>query len=322
MRLCQLGRRAGVIGSVALVVSGAAVRLTVRDHNLVAGLICYPTSPAAMCLLLAAALIFAPRRWRRLRVLLVVSLPVCLGWTYATQYVGSPAVVDAAATGRPSFRFMLWNACDGQLGWSRIHTIIHEEAPDILALAEAETLKTGDAAWFAEHYPDYHRVDLPRRLMLLSRFPIRRHRRLAWIEGANYEAVEIATEAGPLTVLFSDVDSNLLKSRQAPIEKLHEVLKSLSGPVIMTGDLNTPVDSRYLDPVRDEYRNAFEVSGHGLHTTWPMPLPVIAIDHVWGNRAVQFHRTRILWTSCSDHRPVIADFSILPATRSGNAADD
>lgn len=158
--------------------------------------------------------------------------------------------------------------------------------------------------------------------MFLSRFPIVRHQRLAWIKGGNYEAIELWVSGQPITILFCDFASDLASPRRRHIEKLHEVLKSLNGPVMFVGDLNTPVDSRYFDPIRDSCCSAFEVSGHGLHTTWPMPLPVIAIDHLWGNRQILFQRTQILWTTCSDHRPVIADFSVRSDVGASDAAPE
>ncbi|MCR9197893.1 MAG: hypothetical protein NXI04_04580 [Planctomycetaceae bacterium] len=285
---------------------GTAVRLTVRDSYLWTGLIYYVTSPAAMCLLVLGGLLMAPARLRGRRRLLLLCLPLVAGWAWRSQYVGNATLPLPATT----FRLMLWNACDGQLGWSRIEAVIRDARPGILALAEAETLKTRSAAWFQQHYPGYQRLDLPRRLMLLSRYPILGHRRLAWIKGGNYEAVEVAVAGQRVTILFCDFASDLLSHRRRHIEKLHEVLQTLHGPVMFVGDLNTPVDSRYFDPIREEFHSAFETSGQGLHTTWPMPLPVIAIDHLWGSRQIAFHRTQILWTTCSDHRPVITDFTV------------
>lgn len=309
-------RQGTLNAAVLLLVCGIVVRLTVRDGYLWTGLIYYVTSPAAMCLLALGGLLVAPSRARGRRRLLLLCLPFVAVWTWRSQYV-SRATLPLPAT---TSRLMLWNACEGQLGWSRVEAVIREVKPDILALAEAETLKSRDASWFQQHYPGYQRLDLPRRLMLLSRYPIVRHRRLAWIKGGNYEAVEVNAGGQTVTILFCDFASDLLSHRRRYLEKLHEVLQTLKGPVMFVGDLNTPVDSRYFAPIREQFHCAFETSGQGLHTTWPVPLPVIAIDHLWGNAGIAFARTQILWTTCSDHRPVIADFSFVADSAADNSA--
>lgn len=295
-----------VFSAIALVISGVIVRLSIRDANLLAGLIFYTTSPASMCVLLMLAILGAGRSRRRLRVFLSIALmSVCL-WMLNAQWVRNPV-----SEGRHDrCRLLFWNVCDGKLGWAAIESAITQESPEIIALAEAETLKPRGAEWFDRHYPGFERLDLPRRLMLLSKWPIVSRRRLAWIRGGVYEAVSIRTGEGDFTLVFSDIQSNILTHRKTHIGKLHEVLQPLSGPVIFVGDLNTPVDSAFFDPIREEFSNAFEAAGSGLHTTWPMPLPVIAIDHIWGNAEIEFHQTRILWTLRSDHRPIVTDFSL------------
>ena len=81
-------------------------------------------------------------------------------------------------------------------------------------------------------------------------------------------------------------------------------------PTIIVGDFNTPVDSVFLNPIRQTYRHAFEVAGTGYLATWPIPAPVIAIDHCWVSKHIDVTACRIKWALHSDHRPIVTDLSI------------
>lgn len=296
------------LAALLLVIAGVVVRVTIRDQYLISGLVYYVTSPASMILLLLFSFFFMQKTWRNRRRLAVGLIPVAALWMFAGQWISNDALDQSPA--EKTSRLMFWNAGEGVLGWSRIFAVIQQQNPDIIALAEADTLKDQDEAFFDSNFPGYERIHLPRRLLLLSRFPIISQHRLRWIRGAVYESVVIESPRGQVTLVFSDVASTLSLHRKEPIKVLVEATSKLQGPVIVVGDLNTPVDSLFFDDFRKEFTNAFEASGNGLYTTWPMPLPVIAIDHMWGNDFVRFSDARILWTLASDHRPVIAEFHV------------
>lgn len=293
--------------ALALVIVGMIVRVTFRDQYLLPGLIYYVASPASMVLLLLFSAVCLRRDSGIKRRLAIGLIPIAACWVWNVQWIDSKAPEQSVP--KPSHRVMFWNVCEGKLGWSRVFDTIRTQDPDIIALAEAEELKVHDDDFFEQHFPGYQRICLPRRLLLLSRLPIVSRDRLRWVRGAVHESVVIESQQGPVTVVFSDVASEIWKHRKVPIESLVEATGKLSGPVIVVGDLNTPVDSLFFDEFRHKYTNAFEGSGSGLHTTWPMPLPVIAIDHMWGNDLIDFANARILWTLASDHRPLIAEFS-------------
>lgn len=297
---------AGIL-ALALVIMGMIVRLTFRDRHLLTGLIYYVASPVSMVLLLLFSAVCLRRESRIKRRVAIGLIPVAACWAFNAQWIENEAPEQSAP--KPSHRVMFWNVCEGKLGWSGVFDTIRKQDPDVIALAEAEGLKVHTDDFFEQHFPGYQRIYLPRRLLLLSRLPIVSRNRLRWVRGAVHESVVIESRQGPVTVVFSDVASAIWMHRKAPVESLVEATGKLAGPVIVVGDLNTPVDSLFFDEFRHTYTNAFEGSGNGLHTTWPMPLPVIAIDHMWGNDWINFANARILWTLASDHRPLVAEFS-------------
>lgn len=117
-------RQVCVAGVMVLLLCGTLVRLTVRDHALWTGLVYYFTSPAAMVVLTLGGLVMTPAGGQRCRRLLLCCLPVFAGWTWCSQYVTTSPVAPPVSD-RVS-RLMLWNACDGQLGWSRVEAVIRD----------------------------------------------------------------------------------------------------------------------------------------------------------------------------------------------------
>jgi vancomycin resistance protein VanJ len=80
-------------------------------------------------------------------------------------------------------------------------------------------------------------------------------------------------------------------------------------PVVIMGDVNTPSDSVQFRTLRKKFRNAFETGGRGNVTTWPMPCPVLAIDHIWTSGRVEVPRAWHVSSLQSDQAAVIAELS-------------
>lgn len=203
---------------------------------------------------------------------------------------------------------MFWNVCGGRLGWNGVLETIREEDPDVLVLAEIRF----DVAYVDKELSNYpYHYKLPRAVRMYSRFPIgesKSHHR-SW-RGA-FEQIEVLSPNGPFNLLVADLPSPPYYKRQEPIELLTEMgFDYLDKPAVIVGDMNTPVDSVFLERLRTEYSHAFETAGNGYHATWPMPLPVIAIDQMWINKLVKVSNCKVRWTVRSDHRPLIADLIV------------
>ncbi|MDG1897377.1 MAG: hypothetical protein P8J37_20975 [Fuerstiella sp.] len=114
-----------------------------------------------------------------------------------------------------------------------------------------------------------------------------------------------------VALIVCDLPSRPYHRRSESIQRVTRIAaKSSDQPSVIVGDMNTPVDSVHFQQLRSRYRNAFAAGGHGYHATWPMPLPVIAIDHCWVSRHINVAACRLKWTFSSDHRPIVADLII------------
>ncbi len=56
---------------------------------------------------------------------------------------------------------------------------------------------------------------------------------------------------------------------------------------------------------------AFATAGRGHHATWPVPCPLLAIDHVRVSRGLRVASCALPWTWRSDHLP--GGVGLLPA---------
>jgi endonuclease/exonuclease/phosphatase (EEP) superfamily protein YafD len=125
--------------------------------------------------------------------------------------------------------------------------------------------------------------------------------------GGCYKQVRLEVGSGVLHVFLVDIPSDPLLYRRQPLEELAEVASQFNAePVVMMGDFNTPADSLHFNALRNSFSHAFELHGDGYAATWPLPLPVLQLDHIWANRRVDVSRCIAGWSSSSDHRPVMA----------------
>lgn len=114
---------------------------------------------------------------------------------------------------------------------------------------------------------------------------------------------------GRLTIVLVDLFPHPLKSRRPAFDARERLLAPLAGkPVLILGDFNTPRDSVHFQSWRASRTHAFEATGQGIGSTWPAPVPVICIDHVWGS-GLRFVRCD-LENGPADHRGLRVRFRI------------
>ena len=247
------------------------------------------------------------------------------------QGIGCLALVAAIAPGAPrpwapdgegssDLTALFANVSRENTEYDRLIGAVRRVEPDIVVLAEI------DAAWaaaldvLAEEYP--HRVLEPRAdnfgIALLSRIPLR---------STSVEYLE--PEAGlPSIVAGIDVGSAVwwivathpippfnrfaFDSRNAQLGALAELVRGLSGPTVVLGDLNAAPWSPYVRSLR---------SGSGLRSaaigvrslyTWPVgvPLLMIPLDHCLHSEPVSADAFSVLPSIGSDHYPIVCGLSL------------
>ena len=130
-------------------------------------------------------------------------------------------------------------------------------------------------------------------------------------KAGRFRRVAVEVSGIHFDMILADIISDPLSPRGPPLGKLFEIMQAQGAtPTLVVGDFNTPPTSVCFDGWRADWSRAWDVAGSGYQPTWPQPLPVLTLDHVWGNRGLTFHRCVCGWSSCSDHRPVIVELTL------------
>ena len=293
-----------VIVAVALV-----VRATVRDLN-------YPTSSVYYAfpwvviavLALAASLLWAGgqrRAWAG--ALLSISLMSMVG-TWSTTFFSNPCLSDDDA-----IRILFWNVGHGHGTWERIAEQIAVHDADIVALAEAGRSNTTLRQFWYDRFPGYQIQFIDGGLILRSRSTVT-DGTVTTLNGIS-RMHESALTDGTLRIFIVDLDASPRFNKQDMIRAIFERADGGSGPAVVMGDFNTPIDARGFREIRDRYHHAFESAGRGFTATWPTAVPLVAIDHIWLSHDITARCARIIRSDASDHRAIVADIQLaLPRT--------
>lgn len=231
-----------------------------------------------------------------------VTCVLLVSWTLEHSYF-----VNSQESNTSDICVMFWNVSSCDLGWTGVVTTLKHRNPDVIGLTEIGGGDLSDIQRWQEAFPDYELTDAYGGMLLLSKSPIMAINNGRLDDGGHYKHVSIETASGRLHAVVVDIRSDPLMSRQQPLAELVEVTTDYgSEPVVVMGDFNTPADSVHFDTLRHSFENAFEVRGNGYAPTWPLPFPIMQLDHIWTNRQTNVSRCESDWTSSSDHRPVAA----------------
>jgi endonuclease/exonuclease/phosphatase (EEP) superfamily protein YafD len=228
-----------------------------------------------------------------------------LGWTLYSNYASAPA----QSVQTPSYRLLLWNVAGGNWRQEEISKVIESAKPEIVVL-----LETGGPPmepYWRQLFEGWHLSRFESGIVLASAFPVLKDQRIDIGSRGRCRQATVSIGGNELNLLITDIKSNPLNIRRDTLNMLAESANKLQTQyTIVLGDFNTPRDSVWFEPLRECYREAFEQSGHGWKCTWPMPFPILDLDHVWLSRRTRPLRAEHQWTLGSDHSPVIVDFSL------------
>lgn len=184
---------------------------------------------------------------------------------------------------------------------------------DILVLVELGPTGREQADHLFATYP--HRLyagrgDHPAKSAIISRYP------LSAVQGPMHRETVAAvadTPLGPVTVVGAHMtrpwpfQPQINQVKQ--VEKLGELRRRLSGPVIMAGDFNAVSHGRIGRQIKADMQ---VIPAPAFPGTFPRKLPSIlgmTIDHVWHTPDLALTSRRLGQANGSDHRPVIVQFS-------------
>jgi len=263
----------------------------------------------------------ATRRWPLLAVAGIVVV-FHLAWILP-DYAGADDI-PAEAADAPHIRVMTVNVYIKNPDPGPTIQEIIDADPDLLMVQEfgpglGEAL---DAAGAAERYP-HRKISLETPflgLAMYSKYPLTSEEVIR-ASGRQFFRVGIEVEGVAITVLAVHPTSPgsggefLAELWNEDWAAILDVVESVEGPLIIAGDFNMTQHHRWHRELKDEgLTSAHEARGRGNATTWQQGsiLRPIRLDHVFTSKELVALDVREGKGSGSDHRPVIADFALLP----------
>lgn len=209
----------------------------------------------------------------------------------------------------PTYRVVHWNAAHAPFGFKPILRAVQPDRPDILLLSE--TSRRPDLDLFAgrELHLPYFFED--QGMAIASRFPVEPQGAITLANGRAWRVL-LQTPTGPLEIVAVDLMSHPTLNRRLPMEALGRWLENRTNtaPLLVVGDFNTPRDARVFRPLRRHLRHAYELAGCGWPYSWPLPVPMYAIDHAWVSPGIKVQRYDIESSRLSDHRRQVLDLAL------------
>lgn len=288
------------------------VRWTVRDGVRATAPLFYATPPALLAggaaVVLAAALTLGRRRIAipAAAFLAAGAVTVVPQWQSASAALSNPPPSDV----RP-LRGIFWNVEHGRRGWDGCIAWARSRDPDVLWIAEGPGPRGPEIEAWRRAFPGHAHVYCGGHLHVFARGRAEvAELRSPGARGARAALVRIETAGRRFESIVVDLPSRPLVDRRPLLDRIREWAAGVRAPLVVAGDFNTPPDATGFDAWRGPLRHAFESAGAGWRPTWPMPVPVLELDHVWGNDGVTFRRAEHGISASSDHRAVIFDFDV------------
>jgi len=316
LRAARLLFLLGRVGLLVIFVAGLWLRLSYRDSWDYPWATFHYLTPYSLLAGLAlpefVLQIVARRRVGILILSACVLIPAALWLHSGLRFRSAPPV-----EGEDAIRTVFWNAdhFDFQ-GIPEAAEKLREFDADLLFLTEGIVDYGTQKRVFPAIFPDHEMLFLAEgRLALLKNGKILRRHYSFVGEHRQGTLLQLLIECkGRRFVLgIFDHRSDIDLSRRLALHKLVPVIDHYAGlniPFLLLGDFNTPADSVHLEAVRSRMTNAFDVAGTGFRGTWPMPLPVLALDQVWTSEGVTPLRCVHRNLGWSRHQAVVVDVAV------------
>lgn len=252
--------------------------------------------------------------WFRRGCRFIAALLVLLSLTTAFAWLAHDWQWRPDTRARGELRIVHWNVDrpdrrqPGTMRW------LAAQDADIIAIAEREPKKKDTIERWQTGFPGYRLVPARGETLCLVRGEV-----LSVVENEIHSyksygtSIRVRVRGREITVLQVDINGTPWVSRSEALGQLLAVVQRHRGEnLILVGDFNTPLDSVFIAPFRQEMTNAFEAAGSGCAATWPMPFPVLSLDQIWTSPSLRPVRCEHLGSWRSDHRAVRTEIDFAP----------
>jgi len=296
-----------LVGGFALLALGIFLRFT--DYDREAWLLAWRYAAqwpvlAVLSAAVAAISFTSGRRW--FGGIATVACLACVGAWVVSSWQRN----EQRDLGRGAARFVYWNVAGPRERLAGAIARAHSFDADFLAIGEAASESEDELAQWRRAFDGYTVLRLRGEMLIATRALVRLTRYGSLRRKGRYNIVELELRGQPLRVLVVDFDADATRSRRDAFEALREVTDANTDqPLIVMGDFNTPTDSPHFEMLRGTLRDAWPMAGCGLSETWPVPVPMLRLDHVWISASLRPSAFRMDWSLLSDHRAQVLDLA-------------
>ncbi len=290
----------GIFGWILIVI---LIRLTIRDHIPILSSVYYAMPPFVLFLLAFFGMIplLVLKKYRSAFGLLFIGI-FCAAWWLIMNYYSNPE-----SNAEPDIKLLSWNI-EKKTGRRRVDAvrIIKENEPDIFGLIEFGPGGDHLAGKLSRMLPDYS-LALLDDCILIGVKGVIKDSRLIYVGDDNfgrYVRAELRVKGKDITVYFVDIGSSPHHPRESVLSDLfrNAMAEDKESLLVMMGDFNTPYESAWFDPYKEHFKNAFAESGNGFMESWPLPVSLLAIDHIWCGSRIKPVNAKMVYNWISDHK--------------------
>jgi vancomycin resistance protein VanJ len=280
-----------------------AVGQTLRDSTWLSGLCFYVPSPFLAVVLMAAVLFFLAVGRRRSALLAFVLAVPPLGFVLCVE---NQLVRSESPPPPGPLRMVHWNV-GRTLHRPGVRAFLADRQADVYILSEIPDAQSVER--FCDDLGGNYRAEVFSNLAVIGRGRVVLLDRLMDRDGARAQLVSWEHDGHSLLLLVADLPSDIRVPRDPLLRELNEHIRR-HGPDLVVGDLNAPRRSRALGELPLGYEHAYDSVGSGVGYTWPVPMPMYALDHCIHGPAVTPTHYTLLSSIHSDHRCQTLDFSL------------
>ena len=231
--------------------------------------------------------IFLTKKWRRFN--LIIASILLIIWLAGSFKIHLPEKINDI-----DLEIVFWNA-------SRDNDIEkafkeNEDIPDIMVLVES---KENNIVELQQKYPDYFFYSSHEEIAIFSKTPLVIESK----SSSKFNTTVINFKTGGINFYAVDVTGSQDVPRSWELGFVDASIKEKQNTIVL-GDFNTPFESKYLKPIKQNFNHAFSKKGNGFRETWFWNIPLLSLDHIWVSKDLKILKASKISTFQSDHSMV------------------
>lgn len=284
------------------------IRFIIKDSIFGFSIIYYAT-PLALTVILALLVAFIYHKTNQLKLsltILAISISLLVYWLFSSYQNHQINHTN------DEIKTVFWNTDHAIKGVENISNFIKKYNPDLIGVVEAGIELNNKSPDWQKAFSGYTVELLKGDMLFITTGKVLSKESGSLAGKGNYNLIKLELQNKQLIVIIVDMFATPLNNRKIPFEPLTKLIEQhKQSNLIIMGDFNTPKDSVFFNSFRTSLDHAFETTGIGFSETWPIPFPILSIDHIWVSKTIKPLACKLNYTFLSDHKMVVANFEIL-----------